>query len=208
MVRIWFNQITKWDTNGFYLISNSYYRHNIMRNVFYTLSKSGDGYLYALTALLILLLAPVWSWTFLKITIFAFIIELPMYQILKKSIRRDRPFSKLNDVIPIVNPSDKFSFPSGHTASAFLMSTILGFFIPPLQFFLFVWATGVGYSRVYRWGPLPNGYRCGNRIGNRVGFPWIFDFWVNHEYFIRGAGNRKWPYHPLSLDGQRITQIG
>ncbi len=170
MVRIWFNQITKWDTNGFYLISNSYYRHNIMRNVFYTLSKSGDGYLYALTALLILLLAPVWSWTFLKITIFAFIIELPMYQILKKSIRRDRPFSKLNDVIPIVNPSDKFSFPSGHTASAFLMSTILGFFIPPLQFFLFVWATGVGYSRVYLGVHYPTDIVAGIVLGTGSAF--------------------------------------
>jgi undecaprenyl-diphosphatase len=110
-------------------------------------SKTGDGLLYVLIMALLY-----WQFGFenemLKAIMLGFVIERPLYFILKNSLKRSRPEYALQNFQSVIIPSDKFSFPSGHTSAAFMMATILGYFIPPLLIALYCWAAIVGISRV------------------------------------------------------------
>jgi undecaprenyl-diphosphatase len=78
----------------------------------------------------------------------AFLIERPVYFLLKNGLKRNRPEAALKNFHSIITPSDQFSFPSGHTSAAFMMATLLGYYFPPLMIPLYSWATLVGFSRV------------------------------------------------------------
>jgi len=111
------------------------------------LSKTGDGQLYILIAGLLLWLQGANS-PFLQAIALGFLIERPIYFVLKNSLKRNRPQAALENFQSIIVPSDKFSFPSGHTSAAFMMATVLSYFIPALMIPLFLWAVLVGFSRV------------------------------------------------------------
>lgn len=110
-------------------------------------SKTGDGQLYVVIIALLY-----WQFGFenlmLKAILLAFIIERPVYFILKNTLKRNRPQAALQNFRSTIIPSDQFSFPSGHTSAAFMMATLLGYFIPPLMIALYCWAVIVGVSRV------------------------------------------------------------
>lgn len=50
--------------------------------------------------------------------------QVPMYFLLKHLTKRERPYIK-HDITSLMSPPDKFSFPSGHSASATLLTLIL-----------------------------------------------------------------------------------
>ena len=111
------------------------------------LSKTGDGPLYLIII----------GWLYwrsgiespcLQAVLLAFLIERPVYFVLKNSLKRNRPAAALTGFHSIITPSDQFSFPSGHTSAAFMMATLLGYYFPPLMIPLYCWATLVGCSRV------------------------------------------------------------
>lgn len=111
------------------------------------ISKSGDGHLY-----LALSLALLWSLgadaiPLLSYMALALLMERPLYVVLKNLCKRDRPPAALN-IKSFVVPSDRFSFPSGHTSAAFLMASLLGWYFPALLPYLLAWAVLVGMSRV------------------------------------------------------------
>jgi len=142
-------RIDRWDVLMMTRIQARYVGRKFLDNVFYTLSKSGDGRLYVLAGFLIPLRYASVGWLFLKCAVIAFSIELPLYLILKNTIKRERPFATLPSIRLRFHPSDKFSFPSGHTAAAFLMATIISQFFPWITIPIFIWAVFVGFSRVY-----------------------------------------------------------
>lgn len=111
------------------------------------LSKTGDGPLYLVIAGLLYWRSGIES-PCLKAVLLGFLIERPVYFILKNSFKRNRPEAALINFHSIITPSDKFSFPSGHTSAAFMMATVLGYFFPPLMIPLYCWATLVGCSRI------------------------------------------------------------
>ncbi len=111
------------------------------------LSKTGDGQLYVLIALTTYLSEGINS-AFLQAIVLAFLIERPTYFVLKNSFKRNRPEAALKNFRSIITPSDKFSFPSGHTSAAFMMATLIAYFFPPLIIPVYCWAAMVGFSRV------------------------------------------------------------
>jgi len=112
------------------------------------LSKTGDGQLYPLVAAVLCWLNGGLENQVLQVVFLAFAIERPVYFVLKNSFKRDRPEAALINFQSIIKPSDKFSFPSGHTSAAFMMATLIGHFIPSLVIPVFFWASLVGFSRV------------------------------------------------------------
>lgn len=107
------------------------------------ISRTGDGPLYAVLAALLW-----WQGEaereLVRLALLAFAIELPLYLLLKNSLKRQRPMG-----LPVfITPSDRYSLPSGHTAAAFLMATILAIGFPLWAPLLFGWAALVGASRL------------------------------------------------------------
>lgn len=107
------------------------------------ISRTGDGPLYAVLAALLW-----WQGEAereqVKLALLAFAFELPLYLLLKNLLKRQRPVG-----LPVfITPSDRYSLPSGHTAAAFLMATVLAASFPLWAPLLFVWAALVGASRL------------------------------------------------------------
>jgi len=127
------------------LINAGIYRHLALYSRY--ISKTGDGHLYVLLAIALYLLGESYR-AFLQVLLMAFVIERPIYFVLKNSFKRNRPQAALKDFHSLVTPSDQFSFPSGHTSAAFMVAVITGFFIPVLFLPLLIWAALVGFSRV------------------------------------------------------------
>jgi undecaprenyl-diphosphatase len=71
----------------------------------------------------------------------------------------------LPEISNLVSLPDEFSFPSGHTAAAFLMATILGAFYPVMVAPGFIIATFVGVSRIYNGVHFPADVVVGSVIG-------------------------------------------
>ncbi|MFZ2170105.1 MAG: phosphatase PAP2 family protein [Methylococcaceae bacterium] len=111
------------------------------------LSKTGDGYLYLVIIGLLYWRSGIES-PCLKAILLGFLIERPVYFVLKNTLKRNRPEAAIINFHSIITPSDKFSFPSGHTSAAFMMATVLGYFFPPLMIPLYCWASLVGCSRI------------------------------------------------------------
>jgi len=121
--------------------------HGHLAKVCRYLSKTGDGQLYTLLIIVAYLAEGLHS-PFLQAMLLAFLFERPAYFVLKNGFKRNRPEAALKDFRSVITPSDKFSFPSGHTSAAFMMATVVAYFFPLLVIPLYCWASLVGFSRV------------------------------------------------------------
>lgn len=139
-------RLTQWDRQLYRRLSR--WRTRPLFALFMRLmSASGDGYWYALTALVATFSLGL-PWSYFYTLALAFAIERPVYWILKNSFRRDRPSGSWVTIDALLKAHDKFSFPSGHTCAAFLFAAISIFYFPALNIVLWLWACGVGISRV------------------------------------------------------------
>ncbi len=111
-------------------------------------TRFGDGYVWALLAILIGF-ADEHGLTILKQLAAAFAIDVLLYKVIKKSFSRPRPFVDVPSVTMLLAPPDEFSFPSGHTAAAFVVATVVGFWFVALFPLLLTVAVLIGISRVY-----------------------------------------------------------
>lgn len=167
MLRSFTNSVTRWDTLLFHRIFGWGDKRFLNRS-FRLISWSANGYLYPFIALYVFLnCREALSKPFLISAFVAFPIKGLLYHFLKQAMKRDRPFEKIDDVHFRVRPPDKFSFPSGHTASAFLVMTLLSSFfqVPILQIGTFVWAAMVGVARVYLGVHYPTDVLAGALLG-------------------------------------------
>jgi len=128
------------------------------------LSKTGDGHLYLLVIGVLYWLEGIES-RCLQAVLLAFLIERPVYFVLKNGLKRNRPEVALKNFRSIITPSDQFSFPSGHTSAAFMMATLLGYYFPSLMIPLYCWATLVGCSRVVLGVHFPTDILVGALLG-------------------------------------------
>ncbi len=167
MIREFTNSVTRWDTLLFHRIfgwGDSRYLNRSFRLI----SWSACGYFYPILVFYVHLTSDsTVSKAFLFSALVAFPIERCLYHLLKQSMKRDRPYNKIDDVHFRVRPPDQFSFPSGHTASAFLMMILVSNFfpVPIIQIGMFVWASMVGVARVYLGVHYPTDVLAGSILG-------------------------------------------
>lgn len=160
------NSLHKCDVFMFtYLMNVGIYRYLALLSNY--LSRTGDGHLYVLLAASLYFIEGTQS-PFLHVLLLAFLIERPIYFVLKNAFKRNRPQEALKDFSSLITPSDQFSFPSGHTSAAFMVATVCGFFIPILVLPLLLWATLVGFSRVVLGVHFPTDILVGLALGVSV----------------------------------------
>lgn len=129
------------------------------------ISATADGHLYVISALILLVLSG-YSWV--SVLALAFLIERPVYMVLKTGCKRNRPPQAIPGFQSVVQPSDKFSFPSGHTSAAFLFATAGQIMLPGLGWLLYPWAITVGMSRVLLGVHFPTDTVAGALLGTSV----------------------------------------
>ncbi len=85
---------------------------------------------------------------------------------IKYIVQRPRPYETYPDIVPY-HTEDSPSFPSGHTAAAFATATSLTLAYPKWYIAVpaYVWASGVGYSRLQLGVHYPSDVLCGALIG-------------------------------------------
>ncbi|QGX39360.1 phosphatase PAP2 family protein [Permianibacter aggregans] len=157
------------DTRLYRWCASRKHRDGLARTA-YWVSKTGDGPIYAVIAILLAFFEPEHGLSLLQAGLFAYAIEVPAYIGLKKHIKRERPFVRLNSwhyIVPSDDKSaglpicaaklvkllyrdvqDEFSFPSGHTAAAMVWAVLIATFYPAFLALVLVWALMVGASRV------------------------------------------------------------
>lgn len=123
-------------------------QHKLLPKLFLLISKSADGYLYLVVSAVLYNFDGEHGMLFFYVALVAYTIEIPLYIILKNTIRRPRPCETIFKLDTFIVPADKFSLPSGHTAAAFLMATIIAYFYPTTALFVYSWAILVGISRI------------------------------------------------------------
>lgn len=146
-------------------------------HIFYGISRLGDGWIYAVILGLFFIVAPQSALSIIPAAAFAFAIESVIYLIIKKNVKRIRPFKKMEDITSLIIPPDEFSFPSGHTAAATVFTVLFGTVCPVAIPFLVLYTTAVGFSRVYNGVHYPGDVFAGAALGGIAAKIGLFFFY-------------------------------
>lgn len=102
---------------------------------------------------------------------------------LKHTIKRERPFDTYPDIDKVTS-APGYSFPSGHTSTAFATATSLSMAYPKWYVIApsFVWASAVGYSRMHLGVHYPSDVLAGAIIGSGSAYiSYKMNKWINKK---------------------------
>jgi undecaprenyl-diphosphatase len=111
-------------------------------------SRAGDGWGWAIFGLGVLLWGGEQRFAALIASMISTVAGQILFNILKRLTGRARPCATETNCWATLLPPDRFSFPSGHTITAFAVAVPLGLFYPVLLPILIFCAMSVASSRI------------------------------------------------------------
>jgi undecaprenyl-diphosphatase len=111
-------------------------------------TRAGDGWVWYVVGAIILLFGGHERVHALAAGTAAAMLSIGCFQALKRMIGRKRPCEIEPHCWATVLPPDEFSFPSGHTMTAFAITVALALFYPTLSAALLFFAFSIAISRV------------------------------------------------------------
>ncbi len=175
---------------GLFLNINSY-SSDFADHFFYHITNLGDGFVPYILVAVLLFISFRESLTFLTAT---FVISI-LVTLLKRYYfpEFDRPvayfeFTEVIRHVPAYNPPSLYSFPSGHTATAFGIFLYLAILIKNqyLKFILFCIAALVSFSRIYLSAHFPLDVFTGSYIAISITIPiYYFSRQINNPWIDR-----------------------
>jgi undecaprenyl-diphosphatase len=133
-------------------------------------SRAGDGWLWGLLGAGVLWAGGERRYQVLLTTTVAVVIAIAIFSLIKRIAVRSRPcelfpFSSFQKI-----PPDRFSFPSGHSVTAFAVTVPLGLFYPSYMIWLMLCATSVATSRVVLGMHFVSDVIAGSVMGAGIGY--------------------------------------
>jgi undecaprenyl-diphosphatase len=139
-------------------------------------SRAGDGWLWGTIGLALLFFGGPHRFQALVAGALAVATGQLTFRVLKRIIGRERPCATEPHAWSMLLPPDRFSFPSGHSITAFACATTLTLFYPALSLGLIFCALSVAASRVILGLHYLSDVVAGMLIGILIGtaaFEWI-----------------------------------
>ncbi len=143
-------------------------RQPIVRPIARIISRSGDGYMQLMFPVFVWLSGSVLLPEYCVLLGVAMMIERLNYFVLKNGLKRRRPQDLVPGFRSIIQASDKFSFPSGHTSAAFCLATTTGIIFGGPFLAMYVWASAVAISRVVLGVHFPGDTIAGGLMGSGI----------------------------------------
>ncbi len=132
-------------------------------------SRGGDGWLWMAVGLVLLLFGGQERFAALSAGFVAVGAGQLTFFVLKRLIGRERPCATESHCWAGLLPPDRFSFPSGHTITAFAITFSLGLYYPALLLGLIFCALSVASSRVILGLHYLSDVLVGIAIGSAIG---------------------------------------
>ena len=139
-------------------------------------TRMGDGWLWYSLGAILLAVGGSRGYEAVGAAGCAGILGVLVFKVLKKLSHRERPCQLQPHCWSKVLPPDKFSFPSGHTMSAFSIALVVSYFYPTLQWPLYFLAVSIGLSRVVLGMHFLSDVLAGAVLGSALGVASIVTF--------------------------------
>lgn len=113
-----------------------------------TATRLGDGWIWYALGFMLLAYGGPRRFSAVAAAGAAAILGILVFKALKRLSQRPRPCQIEPHCWSKVLPPDRFSFPSGHTMTAFSIAVVISFFYPSLEGMLFFMALSIAVSRI------------------------------------------------------------
>ena len=133
-------------------------------------TRAGDGWVWYIVGAIILLFGGRERFHALAAGTAAALFSIGCFLALKRTINRKRPCELHAHCWATVLPPDEFSFPSGHTMTAFGIAVALALFFPALSAALLFFAFSIAVSRVVLGMHFVSDVIAGMLLGAAIGY--------------------------------------
>lgn len=141
-----------------------------------TATRGGDGWLWYSLGLILVLYGGPNRFLAIGSAATAVGVGILLFRVLKHSSRRKRPCEIEPHCWASILPPDKYSFPSGHSITAFAVAISVGLFYPQLQGALLVAAFLIASSRIILGMHFLSDVLAGCALGTGLGFASFYFF--------------------------------
>jgi undecaprenyl-diphosphatase len=133
------------------------------------MTRLGDGWLWYSLGLILVLYGGAHRFAAIGAALTAAVAGIFLFRALKRTSRRKRPCEIEPHCWAAILPPDKYSFPSGHSITAFAITFSLGLFYPELQGPLIAVAVLIASSRIILGMHFLSDVLAGSAIGVALG---------------------------------------